>query len=67
MEISIISVCQVFGEKGMLQSANLCPTSTVFTDDEGAVADPFHYDFCTRYNNAYRLELEHFIDVLQGL
>nr|CAH7743398.1 unnamed protein product [Callosobruchus chinensis] len=58
---------EVFGEKGMIKAENRCPMQSVehFLPDriEGS---PIYYSFASRYQEAYRQEMEHFIDVLQG-
>jgi len=56
---------EVLGDKGMLQSQNRQPTTTVLSTDQGINSDPFCYSFPQRYEHAYAIELDHFVDVIQ--
>ncbi|XP_066246059.1 uncharacterized oxidoreductase YrbE-like [Euwallacea similis] len=58
---------EVFGEKGMLKVENRSPVGTVeaFTH-ESIKRAPIDYSFPSRYGEAYKRELLHFIDVLDG-
>jgi myo-inositol 2-dehydrogenase / D-chiro-inositol 1-dehydrogenase len=57
---------EAFGSKGMLQAGNPTPTAVVKTGETGPTADkPFHF-FLERYEAAYRAELDHFLDVIDG-
>jgi len=54
----------VFGTKGMLQCNNpIVDTVTVMTEP-GTMISPAPYSFPQRYEQAYMLELEHFIDLI---
>jgi len=56
---------EVFGSGGMLQAENLRPTSVVHSNAEGVTEDPPYNFFLERYPQAYRAELDHFIDCLE--
>lgn len=57
---------EAFGEKGMLQAENPRPTTVRRATEEGVVTDRPPWFFLERYAEAYRAELEHFIDVARG-
>jgi myo-inositol 2-dehydrogenase/D-chiro-inositol 1-dehydrogenase len=57
---------EVHGDNGMLQAENKHPTSVVLSNREGTHLDTINYTFTDRYPEAYRLELEHFIDLMTG-
>jgi myo-inositol 2-dehydrogenase / D-chiro-inositol 1-dehydrogenase len=57
---------EVFGEKGALLANNPTPTTVTLLAEPGACSDkPFHF-FLERYADAYRAELDHFLDVVEG-
>jgi myo-inositol 2-dehydrogenase/D-chiro-inositol 1-dehydrogenase len=57
---------EVFGAKGMLQAANPTPTTVMRYTSDTVVSDkPYHF-FLDRYPDAYRAELEHFLDIIDG-
>jgi len=58
---------EVFGEKGMLKAENRAPVGNVelFTHDS-IKSCPIDYSFPSRYGDAYRREIDHFIEVLDG-
>lgn len=57
---------EVFGSKGMLQAGNLAPTTMEFWGEDSIQRDkPLHF-FLERYAQAYRVELNHFIEALQA-
>ena len=57
---------EAFGEKGALLAGNPTPTAVTMLGAPGAVSDkPFHF-FLERYADAYRAELDHFLDVVEG-
>jgi myo-inositol 2-dehydrogenase/D-chiro-inositol 1-dehydrogenase len=57
---------EVFGSKGVLFAHNPTPTTVVMLGEKGASADkPFHF-FLERYADAYKAELAHFMDVIDG-
>ncbi len=55
---------EVLGDKGMVQTQNKQPTTTVVSTVEGINTDPFCYSFPQRYVEAYANELDHFVDIL---
>jgi len=58
---------EVFGEKGMLKAENRSPVGNLelFTN-ESIKRAPIDYSFPSRYGEAYRNEMDHFIEVLDG-
>ncbi|MCZ6463972.1 MAG: Gfo/Idh/MocA family oxidoreductase [Proteobacteria bacterium] len=57
---------EVFGSRGMVQSENRPQTMAVRSGEDGISAPPIDYSFPTRYRDAYRLELECFLDCVRG-
>ena len=53
---------EVFGSKGMLAAGNRTATTVERLDADGATRDKPVYFFLERYAEAYRLELNHFLD-----
>jgi myo-inositol 2-dehydrogenase/D-chiro-inositol 1-dehydrogenase len=57
---------EAFGEKGMLQAGNVLESTLGYAGSEGIVTEkPLHF-FLQRYAEAYRRELDHFIEVVDG-
>ncbi|WP_305856692.1 inositol 2-dehydrogenase [Balneatrix alpica] len=58
---------EAFGSQGMLQAGNHHPSSVSFSGEAGVVGDkPLHF-FLERYADAYRIELQDFVDaVVEG-
>ena len=57
---------EAFGSKGMLQAGNQTATTVSFSGEPGVIGDkPLHF-FLERYDAAYRVELQHFIDCVLG-
>jgi myo-inositol 2-dehydrogenase/D-chiro-inositol 1-dehydrogenase len=57
---------EAFGSKGMLQAGNQIGTTVIFSGEPGVIGDkPLHF-FLERYAEAYRTELQHFIDCCLG-
>lgn len=56
---------QVLGEKGMLRVENISKDSVSLSDNGGVTHKPLLYSFPQRYEAAYRLELEHFINLVR--
>ncbi len=57
---------EIFGSKGMIRAENRTPRSVeIFTGTAVQAEKPLWF-FLERYEEAYRHELEHFIDVLEG-
>eukprot|EP01119_Soliformovum_irregulare_P008901 TRINITY_DN21_c0_g1_i1.p1 TRINITY_DN21_c0_g1~~TRINITY_DN21_c0_g1_i1.p1 ORF type:complete len:336 (-),score=96.98 TRINITY_DN21_c0_g1_i1:62-1069(-) len=57
---------EVLGDKGMVQTMNRQPTTTIVSTAEGINSDPYCYSFPQRYVQAYADELDHFVDILHG-
>ena len=57
---------EVFGDQGMLVSENRAPTTLRQATSRGVFTDPIDYSFPDRYSEAYRFELDHFIEVVKG-
>jgi myo-inositol 2-dehydrogenase/D-chiro-inositol 1-dehydrogenase len=57
---------EAFGSKGMLQAGNQVANTVTFSGEPGVVGEkPLHF-FLERYDAAYRVELQHFIDCVLG-
>jgi len=56
---------EVLGDKGMVQAQNRQPTTVLHSTENGVNSDPFCYSFPQRYEHAYALELDHFVDVIE--
>jgi myo-inositol 2-dehydrogenase/D-chiro-inositol 1-dehydrogenase len=56
---------EAFGEAGMLISRNRQPTLLESYGRAGIRQDPLQYFFIERYEEAYRAELDHFINALE--
>ncbi len=57
---------EAFGSAGMLQSTNQTALSVCYSDATG-IQDPcIKYSFPQRYADSYRIELDHFLDVIEG-
>ncbi|HEY4161496.1 MAG TPA: inositol 2-dehydrogenase [Dongiaceae bacterium] len=57
---------EAFGSKGMLQAGNRTPTTVEFSGETNVARDkPLHF-FLERYAEAYRAELQHFVDCCLG-
>jgi len=57
---------EVLGDKGMLQAQNRQPTTVIHSTDSGVNSDTYCYSFPQRYEHAYAIELDHFVDILAG-
>jgi len=57
---------EVFGRLGMLQGGNVKPHQAVMFRHAGREEPPSFQTFMSRYKEAYKAELEHFLDVVQG-
>ncbi len=57
---------ELFGSKGSLRVDNVPGTSVSKLDEAGGRGASFPYSFVERYADAYRAELDHFADVLDG-
>lgn len=57
---------EVFGSQGMLQAQNPTPTTVRRYTRDAVLSDkPYHF-FLDRYPDAYRAELDHYLDILEG-
>jgi myo-inositol 2-dehydrogenase/D-chiro-inositol 1-dehydrogenase len=57
---------EVFGSGGMLRANNVTENTVELTNGDGSTtAKPLHF-FLERYMSAYRHELEHFLDCVEG-
>ena len=56
---------EVFGSGGMLRAGNRTETSLEISDGTGVTGDKPMFFFLERYAEAYRLELDHFLDCLE--
>jgi myo-inositol 2-dehydrogenase/D-chiro-inositol 1-dehydrogenase len=57
---------ELFGSKGALRVDNVKSTQVSRLDEAGEANAPFPYSFAERYAEAYKAELDHFADVLDG-
>ena len=57
---------EVFGSKGALSAANHTSTSVTLARENGFTTEPALPFFLEHYAAAYRLELEDFLNALQG-
>ena len=55
---------EAFGEKGTLRAENPHQTSTVFSGEKGDETDNIMYFFMDRYDQAYKLQLDAFVDAV---
>lgn len=58
---------EIFGSKGMLTSGERRPTGIKLHNVKGTTAVPIYFSFPSRYQEAYLLEMEHFLNVVQGI
>ena len=57
---------EAFGAGGMLRAGNVTESALATWTEPGAAADRFQNFFLDRYADAYRLEMDHFAEVLAG-
>ncbi len=57
---------QVLGDRGMLEIKNKRITFLEHSDAYGTHLDRTDEYFLSRYSQAYRNEIDHFLDVIQG-
>jgi myo-inositol 2-dehydrogenase / D-chiro-inositol 1-dehydrogenase len=57
---------ELFGSKGALRVDNVHLQQVSRLDESGEAHAPFPFSFAERYADAYKAELEHFADVLDG-
>lgn len=58
---------EVFGKNGMIKVENERPSHSteMYIGQTGVTLNPIYYSFPSRFNVAYRSEIEHFLDVVQ--
>jgi myo-inositol 2-dehydrogenase/D-chiro-inositol 1-dehydrogenase len=56
---------EVFGAGGMLRAGNRTDTTVEVSDGTGVMTDKPMFFFLERYADAYRIELDHFLDCLE--
>ena len=57
---------EVFGSGGMVRAGNPLPTTVERMHGDGATRDKLRHFFTDRYAEAYRIELQHFVDCVVG-
>lgn len=57
---------EAFGSKGLIRADNVVETTVQRWVESGSSAAPFETFFLDRYAEAYRIEMEHFADVVEG-
>ncbi|MBT3360776.1 MAG: inositol 2-dehydrogenase [Rhodospirillales bacterium] len=57
---------EVFGENGMLSAGNKTDTTVEISNGDGVTGDKPMLFFLERYADAYKVELDHFIDSLES-
>ncbi len=57
---------EAFGSRGMVKADNVLESTVSVWGAEGAAADRLQNFFLDRYAAAYRLEMDHFADILSG-
>ena len=57
---------EAFGSKGLLTVDNVHKTAVQNWGGEGSVADAIPFNFLARYGDAYKAEMDHFADMLDG-
>jgi len=57
---------EVLGAGGMLRAGNRTDTTVEISDGGGVISDKPMNFFLERYADAYRIELDHFLDCLEG-
>jgi len=62
--MATISAIEILGSKGALRADNVLLSTVAFAGAEGIVSDKPLPFFLERYAEAYRLEIDHFVDAL---
>lgn len=57
---------EAFGSKGLIRADNVLETTVRSWTEGGAKTAPFENFFLNRYVDAYRIEMDHFADVVEG-
>lgn len=55
---------EAFGEKGMIRAENPNKTTNIISDESGDHADNIMYFFMDRYDQAYKLQLDAFVEAI---
>ena len=56
---------QIYGSEGNLISGN--PRKSALTLNGSKQLDDIHYSFKSRYTEAYKVELDHFVEMVRGM
>src|SRR3546814_7706001 len=57
---------EAYASAGMVRADNVVESTVQFWSESGAAADRFRNFFLDRYAEAYRREMDHFADILDG-
>jgi len=57
---------EVFGPEGMIQCNNQLQLDLQTFKKDGVKDEPIYYSFPSRYDASYKLQLDHFVNVIQG-
>lgn len=57
---------EAFGSTGLVAAGNVARDTVALLNEDGASAAPIEPGFAQRYVDAYRLQLDHFVDVARG-
>ena len=57
---------EAFGSAGLVAAGNVARDTVAVLNEDGASAAPIEPGFAQRYADAYRLQLDHFVDVARG-
>ena len=57
---------EVFGPLGMLHCENSRPDHVVVSDRSGSAKKPLHYSFPSHYDQAFKNQLNYFVDLVRG-
>ena len=57
---------EAFGKKGMVESKNLSKSSFCLSNGSGISDDVIHFSFQERFAESYKIELDHFLDAING-
>ena len=57
---------EAYASAGMVRADNVTESTVQVWGENGAAADKFQNFFLDRYAEAYRREMDHFVDILEG-
>jgi myo-inositol 2-dehydrogenase / D-chiro-inositol 1-dehydrogenase len=57
---------EAFGSKGSLRVENVARDEALQMTEAGPAGAPIHFSFRERYADAYRAEMDHFADIIEG-